>query len=189
MSLNLDVTLPVSLTSFAAVKQNAITKLSWVTSQEINSKEFVVERSTDNGATWTIISIIPASGTSNSQRAYTAFDTNPFKGINLYRLRSVDTDNTFELSAIRKVNFTGGLTFGFYPNPVTDRLTITVDSGDGISGKMEVVNMQGQVVVSQVLKTTNATFTMELGGLTRGLYLLRYSNRNLTEVVHKFLKD
>ena len=61
--------LPVTLLSFTAVKQNTAVKVSWSTSQEVNSQLFDVERSAD-GNSFTKIGTVTAQGSSSIKVDY-----------------------------------------------------------------------------------------------------------------------
>ncbi|RZM06217.1 MAG: discoidin domain-containing protein, partial [Pedobacter sp.] len=85
-------TLPVSLSSFAAVKQNEDAKISWTTAQELNSREFIVQRSAD-GRSWTELTRVAAQGNTQSTTNYSVTDNNPGKGVNYYNMSA----NNFSL--------------------------------------------------------------------------------------------
>lgn len=81
--------------------------------------------------------------------------------------------------------FTKGL-LKAYPNPVTDRLNISILSDGVTQGTLQVVNENGTVVMQQ--RTTSALQTMMVANLPKGVYLLRWSNvtNNLSA---KFIKQ
>ena len=99
------ITLPVNLSAFTAVKDGKQVRLQWETSQEQNSKEFIIERSFD-GSNFSSIGTIAAAGASTSARSYSFNDNNPQAGNNFYRLKQTDIDGKFMYSATRSVNFT-----------------------------------------------------------------------------------
>ena len=61
--------LPVIFDGFKIEKDGKTTLVKWNTTQEQNSKDFVIQRSL-NGNDWTNIGIIAAAGTSTSLRSY-----------------------------------------------------------------------------------------------------------------------
>lgn len=115
-----DSSLPVKLIDFSvSVLEKSAVYLSWVTSWEINSKVFVVERSTD-AKEWTAIgTVFSKADGGNSQRrlSYHYADTSPFTGINYYRLKQVDSDEKFDYSRVRSIDLGVGIVI--YPNPAT----------------------------------------------------------------------
>jgi hypothetical protein len=189
MGLTLSATLPVSLTHFAAVKENATSKINWTTAQEANSREFVVERSSDNGNSWQVIATVLAAGNSSSDITYTAYDRNPVKGVNLYRLKSVDLDNQFDYSATRRVNFDTKYTYGLYPNPTKAVLQITTDNASRFSGTLQVLNPQGQVLINKTIKGGNQPLQLDVAPLLSGMYFLKITAEDGTINMQRFFKD
>ncbi|MEI9807558.1 MAG: hypothetical protein WDO16_06520 [Bacteroidota bacterium] len=140
--------LPVKLSSFTAQKLDNRTLLKWTTAQEFNTREFHVERSI-GGSAWQTIATVAARGNSNTPVDYIAYDANPAKGLNLYRLRSVDFDNKSEYSATRRVNFDAAFTYSIYPNPAKDVLQITTDNASGLHASVDIFNTQSQVLIKK----------------------------------------
>lgn len=189
MGLFLDVTLPVTITNFSAIKENATSKITWTTSQEVNSREFVVERSVNGGNSWQVIAVVPASGNSNSSINYSITDASPVKGANLYRLKSVDLDSKFEYSAIRRVNFDNKYTFSVYPNPATDVIRIAVDNSTGLNAQLQILNTQSQVLISKQINGSTQPATVNVASLATGVYFLRIITADGTVTVQKFTKQ
>ncbi|SEJ37820.1 Por secretion system C-terminal sorting domain-containing protein [Dyadobacter sp. SG02] len=119
---SLVVPLPVTLTRFAAVAEGQTTLLTWTTTEETNSDRFDVERSA-NGKNWNNIGTVASSEESAVLVDYSFVDNNPLSGVNLYRLKMVDKDNTFTYSIARNVRFDGAA-ISTYPNPVSDKLLV-----------------------------------------------------------------
>jgi hypothetical protein len=180
--------LPVRLVSFNAIKLGNKTKLNWTTSQEINSREFIVERST-NGSAWQTIATVAARGNANSPVDYTAYDSNPVKGINLYRLKMVDIDNKFDYSATRRVNFDASFTYTIYPNPAADLLQITVDNASGPNVGIEVLNTQGQVLIKKRINIASQPAQLNISSLAAGIYFMRISSPDGSMNMQKFVKE
>ncbi len=184
----LDATLPVKLTSFSAVKENGHSKISWTTAQEVNSREFKIERSVD-AINWQTIATVAAAGNSNSAIDYSAMDLNPAKGINFYRLRSIALDDNFEYSAIRRVNFDAPVTYSIYPNPVKDLLQITVDNTAGINANIEIINSQSQLLISKKLNSNTQPAGINVNSLSPGLYFIKIISSDGSIQVQKFIKQ
>lgn len=189
MGLFLDAVLPVTITNFSAVKENATSKISWTTSQEVNSREFVVERSVNGGNSWQVIGVVPASGNSNSSINYSIIDASPVKGANLYRLKAVDLDSKFEYSAIRRVNFDNKYTFSVYPNPATDVIRIAVDNSTGLNAQLQILNTQSQVLISKQINGATQPATVNVASLAAGIYFLRIITADGVVTVQKFTKQ
>gem|GEM_PF-4480282 len=91
--------LPVTLLQFSGIRRERVAQLTWVTTQEVNFREFVVERSFD-GRTYTAIGTVAALG--RERNTYTYND--PIAGIAhsrlYYRLRQVDHDDRYSYSRV-----------------------------------------------------------------------------------------
>jgi hypothetical protein len=160
--------LPISLLSFDASKKGNTSYLQWVTENEINMASFVVERGT-NGINYTPIGTVAANNSSGTNR-YNFTDAHPAEGINYYRLRSVDKNNTFSFSPVRKVNFKAGANdISIYPNPVTNA-TVTISSAVNCNAA-QLFDATGKLVQEFTLK--GKTNTLTLRGLAKGIYQLK----------------
>ena len=182
------LTLPVKLIAFSAQKMNSSVKITWTTAQEINTREFIVERSL-NGSTWQKVATVPARGNSNSNTDYFIYDNNPAKGQNFYRLKSVDIDNKFDYSAIRQVNFDSKFTYSIYPNPVKDLLQITVDNAAGINAEIKVFNVQGQALLERKIVATSQLVQFNVSSLSPGVYFMKITNPDGIIAMEKFIKE
>lgn len=159
--------LPASWQSFTAIKKQQQVLLNWVTSSELNTKHFVVQRSND-GIGWQTIGIVAASINSTTETAYQFTDMNPASGIDYYRLMSVDMDGRNGYSKVATVFFSvkGGLVF--YPNPVTDGKFYLQLSEPSV---VHLLNCTGQKVLR--LPLTAGTHTVSTGLLPKGVYMLQ----------------
>ena len=143
-----ETTTPVTLLNFTVQRVKKINKISWSTSQEINSKIFIIERS-NNGRNFSAIAQVAASGNSNTIMNYSFTDNAPAKGINYYRLKQVDIDNTAKYSAIRHVRNEGTADIAVYPNPVKDIIKIDISSDKADKASISITDMSGKLVYSK----------------------------------------
>ncbi len=162
------IVLPVKVQTFNAVKAGNTVRVTWSTSEELNAREFQVERSAD-GRSYTSIGRIAAAN-SRTGASYQLTDQQPGRGDNFYRLRAVDIDNRSELSRVIKINFSKAYTFTVTPNPARSKFTVSVTNNTG-QLQLEVVDMNGRVVKTQLLTSTNNTVDVQT--LQKGLYLVR----------------
>ena len=89
---------PVTFLNINARQKGSGVSVEWSTSQELNNQSFVVEKSVDGNTNWNILASINAAGNSSTLKRYNAFDPQPFKGINYYRIKQVDIDGHFKYS-------------------------------------------------------------------------------------------
>jgi len=142
------ILLPITLHTFSAEKHSdRSAKLSWVTSKEINSSHFGIERSADGLTDWTKLGEVKAAGNSDTHVNYNFIDNTIPSNRNkdqvyYYRLQMTDMDGAFKYSDVRGVNF--GLNLAeeikLYPNPTIDKINIDLSSLD-FSEKVATMNV------------------------------------------------
>jgi hypothetical protein len=160
--------LPIKVTDFTATKQNNVVKLGWKTSEEINSKEFIVERSAD-GSRFTAIGNVGARGVAS---AYTLTDANPAIGNNFYRLKLVDKDGKSDYSKIVKINFSRQLQVQVAPNPASTFINVSLQNNSS-PARLEIVNLDGKLVRQQSLAPSQQYVPVVIAGLAKGLYTVK----------------
>lgn len=165
-AIPVQVNFPVKLKEFRARKEQQTAILEWISSEELNTNRFDVQRSA-NGKLWTTIASVPAMGESKTQIAYEAADTDPLSGENLYRLHMIDNDGTSAYSSIRS------LTFEFqdvlvYPNPAKDVLHIKSNDWSKIH-RITIRNDKGEQLYHS---TTSSGGLIDLTPFYAGLYIV-----------------
>jgi hypothetical protein len=88
--------LPISLTSFKGRAQNKANVLEWSTSSEQNNKGFNLQHSANNLDFKNLGFILGSNGNTSKNYAYT--HSNPFAGVNYYRLQQIDLDGKSSFS-------------------------------------------------------------------------------------------
>jgi hypothetical protein len=166
---NSGIILPVKLMSFTAFKAVNKVQVEWSTTQEINTKEFDVERSFD-GVKFENISTVTARGNTSNSSYYQLTDARPNSGNNFYRLKVIDYNGYAEYSSVIKINFSKAFTISLSPNPVKNKLTITL-ANNREPLLMQIMDMNGKIVGSTILY--NQTTTFPVTGLSKGLYLVK----------------
>lgn len=166
--------IPVRMSSFNVQKINRSVKIYWTTEQEINSKEFVIERS-GNGQNWAAIKTVPAAGNSSNRINYTATDDQPLKGINFYRIRQVDLDSRADYSVTRSVLFRTDAAILVTPNPARDLIHVYADNASK-QINIQVIDMTGKVV-RRVTSAEQHTI-INTGSLVRGIYHVKITEGN-----------
>lgn len=138
---------------------------------------FVVEDDGCDGLNWWANS---AAGAGNVQiKALTGFNTYALAG---YFGADFGCGFTQEFTvawpnAIENVN-TANAGMEVYPNPATNQITVTLD-GKVAAGKINLIDMTGRVVASQVVSSNETTISTS--ALANGVYYVTYISNN-TEV-------
>nr|WP_090374452.1 FG-GAP-like repeat-containing protein [Dyadobacter sp. SG02]SEI59214.1 Por secretion system C-terminal sorting domain-containing protein [Dyadobacter sp. SG02] len=170
--------MPVTLVHFEAVKESGAVKLVWSTSEESNSSHFEINRSND-GKNWVTLGRVAASGESKQVVDYRFDDAEPAAGMNYYRLKMVDFDETFAYSRIREAAFGAKEQLVLYPNPVQNELYIKGKSGSSA----EVWDAAGRLRLRGNLDHGR----MNVQSLPAGVYQLRVQGIDGQEEVRRFV--
>ena len=176
--------LPVKLVYFKGTYANGQTKINWQTSDELNSKNFVVEKSVNSGASWSSIGSVASHGNTGTTQNYFLNDNNVAPGKNLYRLKMIDIDGRFEYSNILLIN-AGSKAVTVYPNPVKDKAGVT---GLTKGSRIKLLNLSGQLLfTSPVINTT--TYEVDLAKYQKGVYLLQIEQENQSVQSVKLVRE
>jgi len=155
------------LQSFTATQVNTKGLLQWSTWEEINTSEFIIEKSSDS-IKFSDIGIVAANGNTDSISNYQYTDNNLWKGNNYYRLKIIYSDGHFIYSPIRKILFNpDGLIINIYPNPVKSDLHINTSVN---CNQLVLFDIAGRMVRS--ISTFGFENSLYVGNLAKGVYLL-----------------
>jgi hypothetical protein len=158
--------LPVKLLDFNAVAQadQKSVLVTWETAEEKDNARFDVQRSTD-GNIWSVIGSVEGSGNSASVNNYQFLDANPAL-VNFYRLKSVDANESFELSGVRKVDFNNlnSDIVKIYPNPSNGTLNISVNE----TATYTIMDVNGKIIAEGDVNSQ-----IKLTDLPTGLYMVK----------------
>ena len=177
--------IPVKLFSFNVKKEGTTTAhINWATAQEINSKNFEVQRSTSVSG-WVTIATITAAGNSNTERSYSFNDNETKKGVYFYRLKQNDLDGRAALSETRKLDFgNNNLLVQLYPNPADQLLNVLVADADRF--QFVLLDMSGRQLASQAV--TGNSFRLNTAGLAAGVYTIRVISSKETINIKTLIK-
>jgi|GEM_PF-7079793 len=138
--------LPVTLSSFDAIKEGRAVAIKWSTATEQNNDYFEVQRSTDND--WTRIATVRGAGDSYNTQNYIVIDENPIAGQSYYRLKQVDFDGRYEYSATVSVVFNTNDEASIYPNPASNNVFVNIGNNSSIH-QVEVYSLDGKMLIQK----------------------------------------
>lgn len=177
--------LPVTLISFEVKSEKEQVLVHWQTTAEINNDFFTVERS-NNSFKFEEIHRVNGSANSNSITEYSWTDPFPQMGINYYRLKQTDFDNSFTYSTIKAVNVQSlPSVLDVFPNPVSDYL-ILKDAGQSAGRSYKIFDMNGKLVESQVLKEGEQKIDMT--HLSPAVYVVQFTTATEVQKI-KIIKN
>jgi hypothetical protein len=179
---------PLTLLSFNAQKVNTSNKLTWKTSQELNTLKFVIEQSRD-ARNFSTLGEIAAAGNSNNERSYTYTHSLPVKGYNYYRIKMVDIDGRFTYSAVRMLQNLGTNEISSYPNPVKETMQVAINAASNDVATVQITDMSGKTVYTKVYSVAEGdnNISIDATAFTAGSYILKVQLSSGV-VVKKFTK-
>ncbi|WP_462249263.1 T9SS type A sorting domain-containing protein [Ekhidna sp.] len=164
--------LPVELLFFNGKLEQNFVVLSWHTASELNNDYFEILRS-KNGVNFTPIGTVKGAGTTSELSQYT-FNDQTASGTNYYQLRQVDYDGASESFNIIRVESALSDQLVVYPNPVplSQNFTLKLDTQLAPETSVQVVTMDGKVVLSEKVSNGSNSATIDSSQLKKGNYLV-----------------
>lgn len=181
--------LPITLLSFTGSLKGNNALLEWTTSSEINSKEFILEKSND-AINYRQLARIPAAGNSSGNRLYSYLDVTA-TDINYYRLKMVDIDGANKLSDVVIVK-NNGLTqaISALTNPFRDHISIRFAKLPKGDVSLKLVDLSGRLISSQkILNPVSSIIRFDYDAvLSKGIYILQAENQGIQYFI-KLIKE
>ena len=180
--------LPLTLLNFGGKREHNSITLKWQTTNEIDNRQFVIQRS--NGSTFNDIGTITAPSTKRINN-YTFTDENPYRGKNLYRLKMMDFDGHFTYSDVITINFSASNpSLKLYPNPTKSILNLKITSEKSEIIKLKITDALGKVVYQKILEVNAGENirSVNVRRLPAGTYYLNINQNNTSEKIG-FVKE
>jgi hypothetical protein len=184
-----NIPLPVNFIGLVANRNtpNNAVDLKWDVSEEINVREYQVERST-NGSSFSTIGSVMAKGKS----IYAFTNMNAGSGTLYYRVKSVDMDGRYKYSGILKLSGNSNNSFGtglqVYPNPVRDQATLEHKELSAKS-QISISTIDGRIM-RVITPTYGSSHTpINLSGMLPGMYIVRLDDGMGNIETTKFVKQ
>ena len=186
--------LPVKLISFSGlINKNNQGILHWVTSSEINSKSFSIEKSSDASTFVEVGSVMSkaVNGNHKGQLGYDFIDELVNDGTVYYRLKQVDKDGKVSYSKVIKLitNKNVGLV-SIYPNPTTaNNIKVHIEVADSQKVSIRITDIAGKVVYSSLNTSLSAgkndIIITGKTSLPKGVYTVEVLLNEKKEVIGK----
>ena len=180
-----DASLPVKLLYFEVNASNETIEVKWATTMEENFYKFVVQRS-DDGINFEEIGEVLGQGFNihDIQTRYSFVDEVPLMGMNYYRLKAIDLDNSYEYFDVKSVKVDARRNVAVYPNPSTgEGVSFRSNFHHDESDRIVIIDQVGVEVFNAPATGTEISFP---NALRPGIYMLRYIGGN-HEQVHRII--
>jgi PQQ-dependent dehydrogenase (s-GDH family) len=186
-----NITLPLELITFnGELQNNGAALLKWETENEINTKNFVVERSL-NGIDFNAIGTVAAKGNNNTTDVFSynlvdAAASLQSASLLYYRLKIVDTDGSNKYSNTITIALTkdDGRVI-ITPNPATDNAKLIINAAAAGNVQWKLVDNNGRVLKQSSINVQrgNTTTTIDISKLAAGIYHIDIKGAGLDRVV------
>ncbi len=168
---------PVKLVDFYVSAVNGTAKLGWIVSNEVNVKEYIVEKSTD-GVGFSNTAAVQVIASTAGNTSYSYQDKNLQNGKYFYRIKTVDYDGAFQYSQVKFVSIGNTKAMTVFPNPASGIINVQVNSGINSATEIRLVDVSGKVVKRITVTTVNTA--VPLGGISKGVYTVElYQNKKM----------
>lgn len=181
--------LSVSFINVAASKVENGVAVEWKVGKETNLAAYQVERSTDVKEFATIANIM-ATGAAD----YRSIDVTLPKTANVvyYRVRATEQGGATTLSKTVKIVLATQEVqdelFSIYPNPVQDKLNVTLGTAGG-NAQLKLVDMKGKTVLNNLTVLAGNENSFDVKELPAGIYIAEMTDRNGTKTIKRIVKN
>jgi hypothetical protein len=187
--------LPIILADFNVSYKNNAVRLNWITRQEINNKEFRIERSAD-GTHFEQIATIAGAVNSSVTKTY-SYDDYQFPHVSrvFYRLVQIDLDGSRQSSTIKWVylkefNSKTLQIFAINPQPVTSQANLSIITTAAGNYIFTLINPVGHVIDRRQMNLDKGynNKSYDCSNIAGGFYLLEVQDKITGEKdVHKLI--
>lgn len=163
--------LPLTLVSFSATLQNSTTQLYWKTTNEVNVRNFSIEKSND-GINFYAIATVNANN--NPVNNYEFTDNSAIQQVAYYRLKMIDKDGSFQYSFIITLKSKVSNRLSVYPNPANNFVTVVHGTPNG-NASISVIDIVGKKLQTILIKSNVQQTSFTLNTVIKaGTYVLQY---------------
>jgi hypothetical protein len=148
--------------------------LKWV-DDSIKEKNYIVEKSVDEGATYALIATLDKDVISYRDENITEGRTY------LYRVKATNPVGSSDYSNVRKITIapaSSAITINVYPNPISEFINLKIE-GESIheSYDLKIFDQNNRLVIDKTIKLdANNSTSISSNGLFQGVYTMTLTN-------------
>ncbi|MEO7047833.1 MAG: T9SS type A sorting domain-containing protein, partial [Ferruginibacter sp.] len=178
--------LPVTLVDFTATKNtDDNVAIKWNVEQQLNLKNYIIERSTD-GVSFTAIGTVPANSLSSA--GYSFIDAHPAPGINYYRLRITNANESFSYSKIANISLLAKAKLWISPNPVSGVFTIHFNNATTVK-QIYITDAAGKIIKEINPNISNGSTNVDASAFAKGVYFIKMIDADNNFTTQKIIKQ
>ena len=182
--------LPVTLTFFSVAWRQGEVIATWATASELNSAQFILERSAD-GYQFAGVQTVAGQGTSSQATAYSTVDAAPLAGPAFYRLQQLDGNGTRTYSPVVLLLPPAGSSNAqlvCYPNPTTSATLLDLMALPTGDYEVLIMDTLGKLVYKDLV-AGGQKHRLSLDSLPAGTYLLRVGSPAQGYAMQRLVKN
>ncbi len=184
--------LPVTFSNVKAFEQNGNIKVEWNVENQINIKQFEIEKSA-NGQQFEKANTVTPKGNNNSAAGYGWLDETVLDGNNFYRIKSISINGEIQYSSIVKAYIhIANNKIIIYPNPViNDVISLQFNNQPAGTYTVQLFNNSGQLFFTKKIihAAGNSTETIPVDkGMSKGIYELQIIKPNKEKIKDKLFR-
>jgi hypothetical protein len=173
------------IVSFEGHFENNKNVLMWVVNSESLKDYFEVEKM-DETQNFRPITVI--NGDSPEEIRSFAFTDNAVEtGDNIYRLKSVGTDGSVEISDLVTINYKPTDFYTLSPNPTSDFVDVNLKACENRPVTLTIFDAWGREMRVLSLESAGKTQRIELNNFSEGLYVLHIHRSGKRDEIRKFV--
>ncbi|TKK68573.1 T9SS type A sorting domain-containing protein [Ilyomonas limi] len=179
--------LPVTISSYNATAAGNNVTVSWQSLNEVNLSGYRIEKSSNNGTSYTAVAMLPAKGGSGAI-SYSYTDKAVANGNYLYRIVAIDKDGFAKTTNAVLVTIAGKAFLKLMPSIVKGGQAVIVNSGIAGNYQLAVFDLQGRMVKQQQVNS-NDKVMINTSGLSAGTYVVKIMTPSGGIMQAKFIVD
>ena len=171
----------ITIVDFSGKKIKEGVQLDWITSNEQEIKNFIIEKSGDS-INFVNFATVNAKGTSGGNNNYSIIDHRPFPNNSFYRLKIYNNEGNFLYSRIIKIatDQKNIAITRIYPNPASSDVTLEFFTTLDATVNLNVFDFQGRKVLQELFQLVQGfnKRSLNVAALARAGYILQFSDAN-----------
>jgi len=163
--------LPVTISSFKAVSSGNNVAISWQSLNETNISSYRIEKSSNNGASYTTVTSLPAKGSGDIIN-YSYTDEAVANGNYLYRVVAIDKDGSSKTTNVILVTISGKTYLILLPSVVKAGQAVVVNNATAGAFQLAVFDLQGRMIKQQQVNNGDKAI-INTNNLSTGTYVVK----------------
>jgi hypothetical protein len=158
------------MVDFTISNEKTQVSLLWSTENEVNTSQFIIERSNDGKSFESIGTVTAANKTGTNK--YSFIDKSPLLKTSYYRLQQLDKDGKFTYSKIVSVNRNEIKEVTILPNPATQYFSLNTATNEKLN--VQIFSVAGKLIKSGKYSSGEQ---ISVADFTNGMYVVMINNK------------